>query len=214
VVRAPGDRTASVGFNGEAPRGGDRRGFLHTARRDRAMGDDDDIPDAGSTRAWLLGLLSGDGANPSVPATAPRSGIGLGTVAPWLVPLLGDRPLSPAEEGMMHARVAAEAYCRAGDAETAAAILEAIAPKRGRGRPPEWTGEHVLNLAIDVGEVLRANPRLLGTSAITVVARLPQWRGWSASTLRSRFTDRFAAYNGLTFKQAIEVLRGSPRSAD
>jgi hypothetical protein len=113
-----------------------------------------------------------------------------------------------------HAPALAGEYRREGDDETAAALLEAIAPKRGRGRPREWSDAQILNLAVDVGEVLRANHRLTGTRAIAVVAELPQWRGWAASTLRSRFTDRFAAYNDLSFDQAVEVLRGSPRPAD
>jgi hypothetical protein len=156
-------------------------------------------------------------------ATAtPRSGIGLGTMPPWLVPLLGDRLLSPAEEGMMHVRAAAEAYRRDGDDETADAILKAIAPKRGRGRPPEWTDEQVLNLAVDVAEVLCANPSLKGTRAIALVAKRPQWRGLGERALRDHFTRRFAAYNSLTFKQAVETLRehalkivrGSSQSAE
>jgi hypothetical protein len=183
------------------------------------MDDDDDTPGTGSARAWFQALLRQGGTDlpaeigPGVPAR-PGSGIGLGTAPPWLAPWLGDRPLSPAEEIVLQVRDAAEKCRRIGDDGIAAALLEAIALKRGRGRPPEWTDAQILNLAVDIGEVLRANPRLTGTRAIAIVAGLPQWRGWAASTLRSRFTDRFAAYNDLTFDQAIEVLRGSPRSAD
>jgi hypothetical protein len=42
MIRRVGRQDGIGRFKCEAPRGGDRRGFLHTTRRDRAMGDEDD----------------------------------------------------------------------------------------------------------------------------------------------------------------------------
>jgi hypothetical protein len=144
-------------------------------------------------------VSSGEQFGVSVDSTAP----------PWL----GDRPLSPAEDRILRVRGLAEEFWQAGDEETAEALLQAIVPKRGRGRPPEWTDAQLFDLAIEVGEVLRSKPRLTGTSAIAIVAGRSRWSGWTQEALRSRFTD-FAARSGWTFKQAIDGLRGGPRPAD
>jgi hypothetical protein len=197
-------------------------GIAADERAISALSDEDDVAAGGSLPFRNLFAAGSEAWQQEFPFTGAPSialgdanttatsgaGIGLGMAPPpWLAPLLGDRSLSPAEEGVMYARAAIEAYRRAGDEATADAISKAIMPKRGRGQPRKLTDEQVLNLAVDVAEVLCANPSLKGTRAIAIVAKRPQWRGLGERVLRDHFTRHFATYNGLTFEQTIETFR-------
>jgi hypothetical protein len=181
----------------------------------RAMSGDDDTGGSGGTLPDNLFAPRQPREHEAPPGATP---IGLGdasaTAMPaLLVPLLGDRPLSTAEDRIRRLRLLIEEFRQAGEAEIADALDNAVTsdPARGRGRPRKWTDDLLFALALDVGELLRAKPRLTGTSAISIIANHPRWRGRNPSTLRDHLT-RYAARSGLTFEQAIDKLAAGHRS--
>jgi hypothetical protein len=181
---------------------------------------DDDNPGDDSPLSRPPSLLVGQG-KAAAPAesdpgpVAPVAGIGLTTAVPWLASLLGDRPLSLAEEGALLARLAAERFRQVGDDKKADALLKAIAPKRGRGRPRESTDDELFDLVFEIEELLRSKPWLTGTSAIDAIAKRSRWRrrGWAPRKLRDHFT-RYANRADLNLEEAIDKIRGASRSAD
>jgi hypothetical protein len=179
------------------------------------MGDEDDRPGAGSPLPENLFAVD-HRAQEREALPAGGTPIGLGgasaTVMPlWLASLLGGRPLSPAEDRVLRVHLLAEEFRQAGEEEIAEALAKAVAPKRGRGRPPKWSSDQRLNLLYAVREVLRADPTLSGSDACAEVVKRPEWQGRSDSALQKQVA-RIAEQNGLDFERAIEGLRGSPKS--
>jgi hypothetical protein len=179
----------------------------------RAMSADDDTGDSGGTLPDNLFAPRRPREHEALPGAMP---IGLGgtsaTAMPaLLVPLLGDRLLSPAERVVVHIRAAIEACLEDGDEAKAAALRKLNAPKRARGRPPEWSDHDRFHLAIAVGEELRADPALSGSAACDAVAGRPEWQGFSGDALQKQLS-LFADHNGLKFGPAIDKLRGAPKS--
>jgi hypothetical protein len=190
------------------PRAATTGGASCPQRMGRAMSGDDDTGRSGSpppnlfaAERWARGQEASPGATP----------LGLGDASatakpPWLASLLGDRPLSPAEDRVLRVRLLADEFRQAGDEATADALDKAVTPKRGRGRPPKWSSDQRLDLLYAVREVLRADPTLRGSDACAEVAKRPEWQGRSGDALQKRVA-RIAEENGLDFERAIEGLR-------
>jgi hypothetical protein len=128
-------------------------------------------------------------------------GIGLGTLPPWYA---GKGGLDAVRA---YARSAADALEAAGDQEAGEKIRTAIAPKRERGRPPEWQPADVLFLWMDVMDVARRNPAMRGRTIFAVVGKRPEWEGLDAEDLRSKFREG-ASKLGMSQTEAIAALRG------
>ena len=74
--------------------------------------------------------------------------------------------LSSLEKARILGRKAAGLFEQAGEVSTAVAIIKAIEPKRGRGRPPEWQPADVLSLWSDVMDLARRNPQFTARSIL------------------------------------------------
>jgi hypothetical protein len=185
------------------------------------MDDDDDTSGAGSLLSQLLAQAwQGDAEadrgeiDPGPAAPVAGIGLGLGTALPWLVRLLSDPLLSPAEEAFLHARIAAEKFRQAGDDERGDIAFKLTMPKRSRGRPAQWTDDDRMSLAMAMAEELHADPTLRSVRAVCRrVSERPEWEGrGGAEVLRKQFDHR-AKRKGRTLEQELTRLRGPSRPA-